>query len=338
MVQTGVLIGTILSRVEPFEGEFAGSSRDVLGSVATVGRNIYMFLIGLELDPAFLWQTCKMSSLIMITTTGISAAISFTFVPWVMDTLGTKVGYYRFVFLFTIIIAGTSAPTAVRAAAELKLAMIDIGRLAIVTSIITDMVMLLLAGVKIPGSPELFTDIFLDGYFICMSFASAMCIYRPILRWLDRRNQGREISNFQFGVLVMVLLFLSASDRGEQIFFAFFIGLAFPKTGNLARSVVRRMRLPVNKLLLPLVFAYGSMKADVRDMHGRDVVLVAATVLLSLIGKISGTTCICRMLGIPWAQTIVMGLLLNVKGQVDLIILGRAVTSEVTDSFSLIFV
>ncbi|CAN6480824.1 unnamed protein product [Victoria cruziana] len=324
----GALIGTILSKFGPLRGEFEGKSQEMLGGVARIARSLYMFMIGLELNPAFLWQNSKVASSIMFSTLCISTVISFAFVPWAMNTLGTKVGYPRFVFLFALIIAGTSAPTAIRAAAELKLAMIDIGRLAIATSILSDMVMLILASVKFGPAEDMVGSLFMDSYYLLTTMITTMYIFRPVLRWIDRRNHGKEINNFQFGVLVMGLLFLSLSGGGEEIFFSLFLGLGFPKTGRLGRSVARRMRLPVHELLLPLLFAYGSMQADPRGMRKRDVGLVVATVLLSFMAKILGTTFVGWVLGIPWAQTIVMGLLLNVKGQVDLIILNRIIGRE----------
>ncbi|KAF3796649.1 Cation/H(+) antiporter 15 [Nymphaea thermarum] len=330
-ILTGMLVGTVLSRIGPLGGEFEGASREVLGGVAKIGRTLYMFMIGLELDPAFLWQSSKRASLIMASTLCVSTVISLAFTPLVMDTLKTKIGYSRFVFLFTVIIAGTSAPTAIRAAAELKLATTDIGRLAITTSILSDMVVLLLVGINPGPSSVVASDIVHDSSLLVICLIVTLYVCRPVFRWLNRRNHGREINNFQFGVLIMGLLCLTMSGSegsSEEIFFALFLGLAFPKTGKLGRSVVRRMRSPVHELLLPLLFAYGSMQADVRNIHGRDVGLVFATVVLSLVGKILGTTCVCRLLGIPWAQTTVMGLLLNVKGQVDLIILSRTVSTD----------
>ncbi|KAL2557892.1 Cation/H(+) antiporter 20-like [Forsythia ovata] len=108
----------------------------------------------------------------------------------------------------------------------------------------------------------------------------------------------------------------------HAIFGAFVFGLTKPKGGDFAEKLIERIEDFMTGLLLPLYFASSGLKTDVAKIKGGKawglLVLVIST---ACAGKIIGTFTVAIMCMIPARESITLGVLMNTKGLVELIVL-----------------
>ena len=121
---------------------------------------------------------------------------------------------------------------------------------------------------------------------------------------------------------VMISGFMTDLIGIHAIFGAFVFGLTIPKGGDFATRVIKRIEDFVSGLLLPLYFASSGLKTNVTKIHGAEawglLVLVIST---ACAGKILGTFVVAMLCMIPVRESLALGVLMNTKGLVELIVL-----------------
>ncbi|KAL2559025.1 Cation/H(+) antiporter 20-like [Forsythia ovata] len=108
----------------------------------------------------------------------------------------------------------------------------------------------------------------------------------------------------------------------HAIFGAFVFGLMIPKGRDFDENLIERIEDFMTGLLLPLYFASSGLKTDVAKIKGGKawglLVLVIST---TCAGKIIGTFSVAILCMIPARESITLGVLMNTKGLVELIVL-----------------
>lgn len=108
----------------------------------------------------------------------------------------------------------------------------------------------------------------------------------------------------------------------HAIFGAFVFGLTIPKDGEFAGRLIERIEDFVSGLLLPLYFASSGLKTDVTKIEGaRAWALLALVIGTACFGKIVGTVTAAKLCRIPFREAVTLGVLMNTKGLVELIVL-----------------
>ena len=75
-------------------------------------------------------------------------------------------------------------------------------------------------------------------------------------------------------------------------------------------------------VFLPLYFTYSGLQADISKLRtGLDWAIVLIIFVLACIGKIFSITIVCKILKCTWRESISVGILMNTRGLVGLIVL-----------------
>lgn len=122
------------------------------------------------------------------------------------------------------------------------------------------------------------------------------------------------------GVLSFGMEFIGYNNTSVS----FFLGLAFPRRGPTARTVLDKLMFPVHQIILPLYFSGVFVKYDLSDLTGKGAgrMLGIAFFLsfLSMIGKVVGTIVVTRLFfKMRLKEGAVLGILLNAKGYMDIV-------------------
>ncbi|CAA6669643.1 unnamed protein product [Spirodela intermedia] len=319
----GIIMGpTLLARLKPVEDLlFLGNkNRDYISSTATMGRQIFMFLIGLEMDIQYLFRSSRNAAVLAYGGALVSASVAAVFSPLIYWLLRIERNFSTFVLTLMAIFSNTASPILVRMTAELKLTTTEIGRsclviIAVVTTVaVTDNGFYQQKVLRATGGAGL--------------MAIAFLIIRPLVRWINRRNRlRRHIKFFEFISLLLFVMVISSATEvvGYNAMMAcFLMGLLFPREGSTARTLIEWLTYPVHNFILPIYFGYTGMQTDLTIVHGWFLWGVVTVVVMSTIGKIAGTVAAARHLKIPFHEGLVLGFLLNVKGHVDLIVIALA--------------
>jgi len=151
-------------------------------------------------------------------------------------------------------------------------------------------------------------------------------VARPWLRrWTTRamRAGGGEISLSALAFL-LILVFSSAAVTNIiglfSIFGAFIVGAVLYDQQEFREAAMRRLRDFVTVFFLPIFFTYTGLRTDIGSMHGALMwVLCGLVLLVAIAGKVGGCTTAALLNGLPWKESLAVGVLMNTRGLMELI-------------------
>ncbi|GMH30080.1 hypothetical protein Nepgr_031923 [Nepenthes gracilis] len=334
----GILLGpSALGRSKNFlHWVFPSWSTPILESVASVGLLFFLFLVGLELDLSSIRRTGKRA--LGIAFAGIS--LPFLFGAGVNYVLrhalhgANRVSYGQSLVFMGVALSITAFPVLARILAELKLLTTHVGEIAMAAAAFNDVVAWIMLALAIaltgsrPGpdhrSPLTPVWVLASGVAFVVFM---LVVVRPAMSWVASRcSPDHDIVDEGYICValagVMVSGFMTDLIGIHAIFGAFVFGLTIPKGGDFASRLMKRIEDFVSTLLLPLYFASSGLKTDVAKIHGAEAWgLLALVISTACAGKILGTFLVAMMCAIPARDSLALGVLMNTKGLVELIVL-----------------
>ncbi|GKV21617.1 hypothetical protein SLEP1_g31578 [Rubroshorea leprosula] len=338
----GIVLGpSVLGRNQGFANKiFPLRSVMVLETMANVGLLYFLFLVGVEMDISVIRRTGKKALAIavvgMILPFVVGACFSFL-LPSKMHvtTQGT------FILFLGIALSVTAFPVLARILAELKLINTEIGRLALSSALVNDMCAWILLALAV-ALAENDTSSLASLWVILSSTAFVFfCIFvvRPGISWMIRRTpEGESFSEFHICLIltgVMICGFITDAIGTHSVFGAFVFGLIIPN-GPLGVTLIEKLEDFVSGLLLPLFFAISGLKTDISYIRGGSTWgIMIVVIVLAFAGKVAGTLLVAAVFyQMPVREGFTLGLLMNTKGLVEMIVLNVARDQKVLDEQS----
>jgi Kef-type K+ transport system membrane component KefB len=146
-----------------------------------------------------------------------------------------------------------------------------------------------------------------------------------VARAVARLDQSPRIGERSLAlVLVAVLLSAVATEfiGIHAIFGAFLLGAVIPHHSRVAVQVTDRLADLVRVLFLPAFFAYTGMRTQIGLVHTADDWLLCALIIgVATAGKFGGTAIAAKVMGLDWRNSAALGILMNTRGLVELIVL-----------------
>jgi Kef-type K+ transport system membrane component KefB len=108
----------------------------------------------------------------------------------------------------------------------------------------------------------------------------------------------------------------------HAIFGAFLLAAVIPHDSDVARDFSNKLEDIVKILFLPAFFAYTGMRTEIGLVSGWWAWLVcAAIIVVATLGKFGGTLAAARLAGIDWRTSAALGILMNTRGLMELVVL-----------------
>ncbi|XP_041005561.1 cation/H(+) antiporter 15-like [Juglans microcarpa x Juglans regia] len=337
----GVILGpSVLGRNTKFANAiFPLRSVMVLETMANVGLLYFLFLVGVEMDITVVRRTGRRAMLVavagMVLPFLIGAAFSF-----VLDQKGQSMTQGTFILFLGVALSVTAFPVLARILAELKLINTELGRIALSSALINDMCAWVLLALAIALSENQSTS--LASLWVILSSVAfvAFCIFvvRPAIEWIIRRTpEGENFSDFYICLIltgVMISGFITDAIGTHSVFGAFVFGLVIPN-GPLGITLIEKLEDFVSGLLLPLFFAISGLKTNISAIKEASTWgILMLVIALACVGKIAGTVLVSMFYQMPIREGITLGLLMNAKGLVEMIVLNVGKDQEVLDDES----
>ncbi|XP_037451492.1 cation/H(+) antiporter 15-like isoform X1 [Triticum dicoccoides] len=359
-ILAGVVVGpTFLGRAVDLRRLGMQNAGSALGDTIYYLRIIFMFFLGLEMDLRYLRHNLRRSLLLACGGSAISFLLAVAAGPFFYGMLHPSSAatfhpqkLYASTALFILVLTSTASPVLIRIVTELKLTTSETGQLAIGAAFATDIASLTAISMMVVN-PTIFGH---DGKPLPSRSSSTSCSTQLILflwmalvvcvavgvavraaRLMNRMRRGRQyVSKYELlGMLLLIVgLSLAVQFMGYSASMAaFLIGLAVPREGPLARTLVDRLTYPVHQMVMPLCFGAIGARLDFAEI-GRFTATqfafaVAFTTAVSSAGKVGGTVLVGRWLGMSAREALVLGFLLNVKGYSDILAINLADKSNV---------
>jgi Kef-type K+ transport system membrane component KefB len=328
----GILLGpSLLGWIAPqFSAYlFPPSSLGFLNALSQVGVVIFMFLVGLGINPKELKHQSHAAVLVShvsITAPFVLASLLALYLyPRLSDD---SVTFTNFALFMGAAMSITAFPVLARILNERDMMQTRLGTVAIACAAVDDVTgWCILAYIVVliraaHGSTSIWMT--LGGILL---FAAVM-IYgvRFLLRGLERTFQKYgEISENRMAFLLLLALAsaLCTERLGIHLLFgSFLMGAIMPKEPKFVRYILDRFETITITLLLPLFFAFTGLRTNVGLLKGPTMWFYCGLIILVATGgKLGGSTVAGWLSGMPLREAAGLGTLMNTRGLMELVIL-----------------
>jgi Kef-type K+ transport system membrane component KefB len=326
----GILLGpSLLGRIAPDTAAFLlpADAAPFLSIISQLGVILYMFLVGLELDLAVLRTAVARTVVISQASIVVPFALGALFAMAVFDALAPPgVRVTSFVLFIGVAMSITAFPVLARILGERGLQRTALGTLALTCAAINDAMawclLALVVGVMQESPLDAMWTIGLTFVFIALMLTAGRAIAARAVAALDRSAHVGERSL----ALVLVAVLLSAVATEfigiHAIFGAFLLGSIIPHHSRVAAHATERIADIVRVMLLPVFFAYIGLRTEIGLVSGAaDWLICALIIAVATAGKFGGTTMAAKLVGLDWRDSAALGILMNTRGLVELIVL-----------------
>jgi Kef-type K+ transport system membrane component KefB len=179
----------------------------------------------------------------------------------------------------------------------------------------------LVVGVAQARIQDALTVVLLAAAFIAAMFLALRPVIVRLLPRFDAEPTAQHVLAFTLAGLLIAALVTERLGI-HAVFGAFLFGAAIPHDSNLARALTVRLQDLVTVLLLPAFFAFTGMRTQIGLVSGRsEWMVVGLIILVATAGKFGGTLAGARLSGMGWRQAASLGILMNTRGLMELIVL-----------------
>jgi Kef-type K+ transport system membrane component KefB len=325
-ITAGLLLGpSLLGRFAPQLSAwlFPPATFPVLLAVSQLGLLFFMFLVGLHLDLGMLrasGRTALVTSPVSIVVPlGLGLAVAGRIHP----RFAPDVSPVAFALFLGLALSVTAFPVLARILEERGLTRTPIGVVAIACAAVDDVsAWCLLAGVTAYVRAAAGGASFARTALLLAVFAAvAATLLPPLLKRMVSHSPAAFLP-----VAVVCLLTCAAVTEAigvHALFGAFLAGIAMPRREDLRRGLEVSLEAVTSVVLLPLFFASTGLRLDVGWLQGAGAWSAFGLILLAAVGgKLLGSMVAARATGMGWREAAGLGVLLNTRGLVELVILG----------------
>ena len=324
----GILLGpSFLGRISPamMNGLFPAGGLGSLYALSQLGLVLFMFLVGLEVRPGSLRGSAK--SVVIASQASIMAPFLLGGVlAWSLyPRLGNGAPRLPFVLFLGVAMGITAFPVLARILADQKLTHKRVGMFALSCAAIDDVTAwCLLAVITVIARPEANQNPLpwrfaaLIGYILAMVF-----LVRPALRRLLPASATPDLARFGAAMIFLLLsVWATEALAVHALFGAFLAGIVMPKGGQLQEGLRDRLESVTLVLLLPLFFAYTGLRTSIALLNSVELWLLCGLIVMVAVGsKLLVSGVIVHASGMPWRESLAVGVLVNTRGLVELVIL-----------------
>ncbi|KAL5698422.1 Cation/H(+) antiporter 15 [Ranunculus cassubicifolius] len=312
----------------------------VLETMANLGLLYFLFLVGVEMDLEVIKRTGKKACVI---------AVCGMIVPFVIGTACASmiggpdkpVGHTSYLLFLGVAVSVTAFPVLARILAELKLLNTELGRIAMSAAVINDMCAWIILAIAIALADKATAPWASFGVIGSSVIFVLVCVFivRPAIGWIIRRTpEGENVSDVYICLIltgVMISGFITDIIGTHSIFGAFVYGLVIPN-GPLGASLIEKLEDFVSGLLLPLFFAISGLRTNLVSLNTNRSHwgLLLVIIVLACLAKVGITTLLAIYYQMPLLEGFALGLLMNTKGLIEMIVLNVGKDQQVLDDAS----
>ncbi|RKP36914.1 Sodium/hydrogen exchanger family-domain-containing protein, partial [Dimargaris cristalligena] len=328
----GVLLGpSVMGHIPNFSSNiFPKDSLPFLGLVANLGLIFFLFMVGLELDMRSLRRNFHRAILIsvagMCLPFGLGIAVSYALFQLLGDN--HDVPFTSFFLFLGVAMAITAFPVLARILTELKLLRTFVGSITLPAAAIDDVTSWCLLALVVAiinaksGLVILWTIMCVLGFALFMLIIGRSLMYKFLVYTNSFESGPSQRVMFVIFAVVLASAWFTEIIGVHAIFGGFLAGVIIPHDHGLAVHITEKIEDLVSVVFLPLYFALSGLKTNLSSLDdGLTWGLLVLVIVVACGGKIIGCTIAARFSKLNWRESISVGVLMNCKGLVELIVL-----------------
>jgi Kef-type K+ transport system membrane component KefB len=331
----GALPGNLSNELFPAE------VRAALAAVGGIGLVLFMFIIGLELDLKSVRRHGRGVASIAAGALSLPLAMGVLLAVLLFDAHrvvnGRAVSFLPFALFIATAVSITAFPVLVRILVDRGLDKTPLGGIATACAAAQDTAGWVLLTVALAvhdgGAGGEVTRIAAE----MLAFVVVMvALVRPLLhRFVVRRQPSGAVP---VDAVALVVAGLAASAGATQlmglhgVLGAFFFGAVFPRRERpeVASGIGVALR-PLTMAVLPIYFLVPGLNVDVGKIGSSGLGEIAMIALLACTAKLVGAYVGARAAGLDARSSSMIGVLMNTRGLIELIVLNVALAAGILD-------
>ena len=319
------LLGHVLPRVSAYL--LPNPVAPYLSVIAEIGVILYMFLVGVELNTDLLRERTHASVAISHASIIAPFLLGSALALWLYPRFSSgDVHFVVFALFMGVSMSVTAFPVLARIITDRQMQDSHLGTISLACAAVDDVtawcLFALVVSVARAHPGRVLITLGLTAGFI----VAVVLFVRPAAAWFVQQHAVRWQSG-QSSIVVACATLLLAALTTQQIgihalFGAFLVGAVIPHNSALARDIKRKFEDLVVVLFLPTFFAFTGLRTQIGLVHGLRNWLVCFLIIgVASLGKFGGGTLTARLTGLGWRQAASLGILMNTRGLMELIVL-----------------
>jgi len=329
----GLILGpSLFGRLFPgtFHTIFDPSVSLVFTMFAQVGLVLLLFLLGMDFEFDYLRVHGRKALAVAVSAMAVPFGFGLALAKFMYPFVGTGISETGFCLFAATAMSITALPILAIILVEFRLNRTQLGVIAITSAAIMDVIgWTLLATVnaivrsnfQVWLAVRMLIEVVIFG---CLMFFVA----RPLLKKFVRhrlQTEGERLSTATLAI-VLVLVFISSMITSQigifSIFGGFIMGAILFDESDFRKAIHARLQDFVRVFFVPIFFMYTGLRTDVGSMGGGVLwMLFALVIIIAVTAKFVPSTIAARLSGFSWPDALSMGLLMNTRALMELVVL-----------------
>ncbi|MFT3752492.1 MAG: cation:proton antiporter [Paludibacter sp.] len=330
-ILAGIVLGpSLLGYFYPdaFHFLFAPKSLGNLYILSQIGLILFMFTIGMELNLNTLKDKIGETYVISHASILIPYFLGMLLAYFVYEEFAAgHTDFLSFALFIGISMSITAFPVLARIVQEKGLSKTHLGTIAIASAANDNVtawcILAAVIAIAKTGSfvSSLYTILFSVLYVMFM-----LMLVRPFLKRVGEIYSNSEVLNKSIVAFLLLILILSAYATQligiHALFGAFLAGVVMPPLPNFRKLVIEKIEDVSVTLLLPLFFVFTGLRTEIGLLNTPYLWSICALfIAVAITGKFVGGAFTARILGENWKDSLSIGVLMNTRGLMELIVL-----------------
>lgn len=307
---------------------FPATSMETLKLLSQIGVALFMFVVGMELDVQHLRQKAHTAVMVSNASIIVPFFLGTALSLWLYRSLAPAgTSFTAFALFIGVAMSITAFPVLARILEDRGMSQTYLGSIALTCAAVDDvtawcMLALVIAVAQSGSLAASFLTIASTLIFICLM----LFVIKPQLaRWFPTGKNPREHTRgLVAGVLAFVLTsaLVTKAIGIHALFGAFLAGVVIPSGAGLRTLLKERIETFSAVALLPLFFAFTGLRMQISLLNDWESWAIGAViVIVAIAGKLVASMLMARWTGMNWRDSFALGVLMNTRGLVELVVL-----------------
>lgn len=307
---------------------FPAASLGTLNFLSQVGLILFMFIIGMEIDLKAIGKQAYDAVIISHASIIIPYALGVTLAYFIYrDYAPAGTSFLSFALFMGIAMSITAFPVLARILQEKGLTRSRLGAMALTCAAADDLTAwcILAAVIALVKSGSSISVLYTIGFAVVYVLIM-LKVVRPFLERLSTVYDNKIKRRTPIIALLFVILIISSYITSiigvHALFGAFMAGVIMPGSFSFRKIVVDKIEDVSIILLLPLFFVITGLRTEIGLINEGHLWITFGWILLvAVAGKFGGSALAARMVGQSWKDSLSIGVLMNTRGLMQLIVL-----------------
>jgi Kef-type K+ transport system membrane component KefB len=328
-VLAGIFLGpSLLGQLSPEAAQFIlpDSVAPSLSVVAQLGVILYMFVVGLELNAGILRKQGHVTLAISHASIVVPFSLGAVLAIWLYPLLSHNgVSFTAFALFLSVAMSITAFPVLARILTDRQMNKTDLGVMALACAATDDVSAWCLLALVVGVAQSHVAGALWVAVWTVAYIALVFAVVRPLVARIVPRYCPDGLTPAVMAVMLVGMLLSALATEAigvHAIFGAFLFGAVIPHDSQIASQMAERLEGFVTTLLLPAFFAFTGMRTEIGLVSGPEQWLMCLVIIgVATVGKFGGTLGAARIMGLPWRGAASLGVLMNTRGLMELIVL-----------------